>query len=412
MDLSEQMWQHTFEIKLPTDVIPMHVPNKTKDDAWGELVMSTLKHIKLMRTNATETLQNTIVEIKQLLPHFDVNNNERMTRSILPLGNIFKGLFGVASEDDINVLRNHMKEMATKTNKLQNAFMANTHLMNSYMTAVNKRLDNAMVGLSQTFNLTNQVAHSFDRKIYELENVWPYTARIIAQEAYSALSIHSCAEQLLIGVQKLMEHKIPIELIPLHTLKHALEEVSNSLKDQYPLYYIPAISSEYYYSHMPVSYGRLHDSIYITINIPITVNPSFYNVYQILTFPVPVNQSSSHTTQIQNVSPYIAIQQNENSYLELKEFQFSQCLDNKIIHCPFLLPRIQATTYICSSALFFKNKEQIKSLCDFSFIRHNIQSVIFEVEPGKLLITGINDIYMSCRDKITKSTGCKFCLIA
>ena len=35
MDLSEQMWQHTFEIKLP-DVIPMHVPNKTIDDAWGE----------------------------------------------------------------------------------------------------------------------------------------------------------------------------------------------------------------------------------------------------------------------------------------------------------------------------------------------------------------------------------------
>ena len=167
MDFSEQMWQHTFEIKLPTDVIPMHVPNKTKDDAWGELMMSTLKHIKLMRTNATDTLHNTIDEIKQLLPHFDVNNNERMTRSILPLGNIFKGLFGVASEDDINVLRNHMKEMAAKTNKLQNAFMANTHHMNSYMTAVNKRIDYAMVGLSQTFNLTNQLSHSFDRKIYE-----------------------------------------------------------------------------------------------------------------------------------------------------------------------------------------------------------------------------------------------------
>ena len=69
---------------------------------------------------------------------------------------------------------------------------------------------------------------------------------------------------------------------------------------------------------MPVSYGRVHDSIYITINYPITVNPSFYNVYQIVTFPVPVNQSSSHTTQIQNVSTYIALQENENSYLELK----------------------------------------------------------------------------------------------
>ena len=77
--------------------------------------------------------------------------------------------------------------------------------------------------------------------------------------------------------------------------------------------------------------------------------------------PVPVDQSSSHTTQIQNVSLYIALQENENSYLELKEFQFSQCLGNKIIHCPFLLPRIQATTYTCSCALFFINKEQIKS---------------------------------------------------
>ena len=57
--------------------------------------------------------------------------------------------------------------MAAKTNKLQNAFIANTHLMNSYMTAVNKRIDYAMVGLSQTFNLTNQLSHSFDRKIYE-----------------------------------------------------------------------------------------------------------------------------------------------------------------------------------------------------------------------------------------------------
>ena len=33
MDFSEQFWQHTFQIKLPAKVIPMHVPNQTKDDA-------------------------------------------------------------------------------------------------------------------------------------------------------------------------------------------------------------------------------------------------------------------------------------------------------------------------------------------------------------------------------------------
>ena len=150
-----------------------------------------------MRVKAAETLNDTILQLKQLLPHYDVNENERMSRSILPLGNIFKGLFGVASEDDIDVLRGHMKEMATKTNKLMQTFKSNAHLMNSYMTAMNKRVDTAMKGVSEAFNLTHTLAQSFNRKIYALENVWPYTARMISQEAYSALSIHSCADQLL-----------------------------------------------------------------------------------------------------------------------------------------------------------------------------------------------------------------------
>ena len=283
--------------------------------------------------------------------------------------------------------------------------------MNSYMTAMNKRVDTAMKGVSEAFNLTHTLAQSFNRKIYALENVWPYTARMISQEAYSALSIHSCADQLLVGVQRLMEHKLPIELIPLHTLKQALNEVSSQLKKSYPSYFVSPVNIEYYYSTMPISYGRVHDSIYISVNIPITSNPSLFNIYQVLTFPVPVNQSTSHTTQIQNMSPYIAIHENQCAYFELREVQFSHCLGNKMRHCPFLLPQTHVNTHTCTSAVFFKLKEQIKALCDFSYMRHNIQSDIFEIAPGKLLITKINKIYTSCKDEITNSLGCKFCII-
>ena len=317
VDSAEQYWQHTFEIKMPTGVVSEEVPHNLKDDdGWSTLVISTLNHVKEMRVKAAETLNDTILQLKQLLPHYDVNENERMSRSILPLGNIFKGLFGVASEDDIDVLRGHMKEMASKTNKLMQTFKSNTHLMNSYMTAMNKRVDTAMKGVSEAFNLTHTLAQSFNRKIYALENVWPYTARMISQEAYSVLSIHSCADQLLVGVQRLMEHKLPIELIPLHTLKQALNEVSSQLKKSYPSYFVSPVNIEYYYSTMPISYGRVHDSIYISVNIPITSNPSLFNIYQVLTFPVPVNQSTSHTTQIQNMSPYIAIHENQRAYFE------------------------------------------------------------------------------------------------
>ena len=410
IDSAEQYWKHSFEIKLPTGVISTDIPIKVVEDR-ADLIISTLKHVRIMRINATETLDNTISQIKQLLPNHNILDDKRMTRSILPLGNIFKGLFGVASESDIDVLRNHMKEMSTKTNKLMTAFKSNTQLMNSWMTAIDKRVNNAMDGLAQTYNLTTQLAQSLNKEMYVLDNVWSYTARLIAEEAFASINILSSADKILIGVQKLMEHKMPIELIPLDILHQALAEVSTQLKIHYRTYSVPKINSEYYYSQMPVSFGRVDDSIFITINIPITSTPSYYNIYQVLSFPIPVNQSSNHTTQIKGMSPYIAIATNDNSFIEIKEFQFSHCLGNRVKHCPFLLPRRQSNRHTCTSAIFFKNKQQIKTMCDFIFIRHNLQSDIVEIDSGKLLITDINDIWMSCDNKITKVPGCKFCLI-
>ena len=212
IDSAEQYWKHSFEIKLPTGVISTDIPIKVVEDR-ADLIISTFKHVRIMRINATETLYNTISQIKQLLPHHNILDDKRMTRSILPLGNIFKGLLGVASESNIDVLRNHMKEMSTKTNKLMTAFKSNTQSMNYWMTAIDKRVDNAMDGLAQTYNLTTQLAQSLNKEMYVLDNVWPYTARRIAEEAFASINILSSADKILIGVQKLMEHKMPMELI-------------------------------------------------------------------------------------------------------------------------------------------------------------------------------------------------------
>ena len=44
VDLAEQYWQHTFEIKMPTGVVSEEVPHNLKDDdGWSTLVISTLK---------------------------------------------------------------------------------------------------------------------------------------------------------------------------------------------------------------------------------------------------------------------------------------------------------------------------------------------------------------------------------
>ena len=411
MDICEQYWSHSFEVKLPVNIISAPVPTPPGDTVWDRLTRNTLMHVTRRRNNASQTLQDTIEQIKQLIPNYDTPNKVRSSRSLIPfVGTIFKGLFGVASENDLSVLKNHMAEMSSKTNKMMNAFKSNTHLFNSWMQTMNKRMDNTVEALAQTNNITSMLAQSLNDTLKAFD-FWPLTIRVISDETYNAMYIQMCAEQLLNGVQRLMTNKMPVELIPLNILKQAIGEVSAQVRKQYPMFSVSKINPEYYYTHMPVSYGRIHDSIFINIKIPITSYPVFYNIYQILTVSVPINESSHHSTEIQHLPSHIAVADNKRSYIEMQQFQISQCFGSFLKHCPILLARTQADTHTCASALFFKKNAKVKLLCDFMYTRHSNEQNMFEISPGKLFITNVHSIIISCKDKISKQPGCRFCLI-
>ena len=65
-----------------------------------------------MKENTITFAHKTLMEICNMVPESNLNFNKSKLRSLLPfVGTLAKGLFGVATMTDVNILANHINQL-------------------------------------------------------------------------------------------------------------------------------------------------------------------------------------------------------------------------------------------------------------------------------------------------------------
>ncbi|CAG2213162.1 unnamed protein product [Mytilus edulis] len=158
VDFATDYWTHVYEIPMYLDLQHTLVTKCPKlagyqCDSHNKMV----SQINYMRSYMNSQIQETRSLVDKLVPKLNKTLIGKSKRSLLPfVGNIFGGLFGLATEKQLRKLATHINSLTSENNKISSALKQYGGSLTSFVTQTENRLDNAMKAIKQ-----NHQAFSF-----------------------------------------------------------------------------------------------------------------------------------------------------------------------------------------------------------------------------------------------------------
>lgn len=423
VDNAAQYWQHTFQILLPQPILPEmnHKCVRGRSDTTCPTIQSVIQGLRNLRESSLMALQDFEQEVLQLIPETktpnldeNIDSKSRVSRdAFLPfVGSFLKGAFGTATSEDVMTLQDHMQAMITKTNQVVHAFQGQSGQLNSFMTTQDKRIENIMNSLEETNSFVHKVTTYYNASIHTLEDQVQTMFYLLAKEVQINENLKARIAELKLAIYTLLHNQLPSSLIPPPMLLETLKNISITVANEDPLFEISNWNIDYYYKTSNILLARFNYSLFVTLKVPLSSSNIPFDVYETLVFPVPLNHTTDHTTEIRNFPKYFAISPDQQYYSHIAPATFEHCYGQFRKHCPTRFAQTLLSDFSCASAMFLDQQEQIKQLCIFDFVQNGAQTSMRELEPGKVLLTNITEIILTCQGKIvSKSQGCMFCIL-
>ena len=409
-------WAHTIEMALPK---LDNRPQPTSPCVETKLqvpVCQLLQAARLQADNVRNTtflsLNDTIKKIEDTVPEMKVpTTNTRTKRSLLPfIGKLSSSLFGTATEQDVRLLANHIQQLAKRTVALSQTFQHDGQTQASFMTAVDKRITNAVRGMKVNHDAIVDIGKHLWYTDHQLVLQARITGHLANLVQTSNLLLYR-AEEMLQGVTLLTQGKLSPLLISPKLIAHFILKIQKKLALSHPNFHVINTNPEFYYKTHLFVYARNGNKIYITMKFPLSTLESHLDVYKVITVPVPVNRSSSHATQLLTLPNIFAISKTKQHYTVLSDNELLLCQGHIRKMCPSQLAMTPITNPSCVSALFLKQKDMIMQNCDFRFRLNALKTALVQISPGKILITNSSDFRLVCRKDSKLHKGCQFCII-
>lgn len=131
----------------------------------------------------------------------------------------------------------------------------------------------------------------------------------------------------------------------------------------------------YYKAQNLIAYSRTELKLILTLSIPLYQDSGRYTLYNIYSFPIPFtmgttqDDSKGQYTQIVDLPPFIAVDKNTESYIELTQAQFLSCVGGvkEILSCGNgvgVPKRKNLIEMSCAFSLFIDEVKPIKKFCN------------------------------------------------
>ncbi|KAK3099326.1 hypothetical protein FSP39_002667 [Pinctada imbricata] len=412
--LSREYWRHTFHVPIPKKFKLSAIPEcKGRSDC--NMIKLLALQIHALHQEVLGELHETIKSVRSLVPQSKLFGKSRQGRALLPfIGTLSRGLFGLATMDDINVMAGHINAIAASTNKLSAALVQHGKHLSSFMTLTDKRFDNIKKGLKLNSDKINKVTNLFSNKFLQFEHTVINMSDVLIQQVNKANILRSRLNKFENSIQSLVSGKITPHLISRSTLLSIIQQITKTLRKSYSQFQLTHTDPSYYFSHGKFVYARNFSSIYLTVKFPLTAHKRPLTLYKVISLPVPLKENSSsamHATQLLSLPDYFAITKHHDHFVPIAATDLVNCVHDTEILCDMNLPLTPITIPDCTMALFSNNRDQIKKYCDFRYVPNLVKSNIIELSPTSVLVYNIKNLVLNCPSEQKVIPGCHFCVI-
>ena len=407
LDNSQQSWLHTIEIRLP-NVSAIHTDHAVclnYESAACEVLEPGLRQLAAMNDASESQATQVLSAIKDLLQETDLAGEGQTRRSLLPfVSDVLAGLFGTARSSDVERLTGFVRRLSGATRSLKDAFIADHDAMNSFVQNTDKKVNAVLRQVLINKARLQSLAASNDGTIKHFTHLMANLIRLTAEQLDYTINLRVRLEELFIGFQALLTGKLTASLVPMSIVQSSLDNVADELQKNFPLFHIVHKNVPYYYDQ-PVTFIRVQDSVFVTLNIPVSSSTSLFHVYNVISFPLTINNDSIQTTQVSNVPPGVAVDPINNYFIELSHSQLSLCHGPH--RCVIHTPHRRLDNPTCIAALFFDQQKAIHEMCQFTLKAGQAAPLVVELGYNKVLLSNIQDIVFTCsQGKISKAKAC------
>lgn len=453
VSLRDDSYDLTFSVPLPElhtydlSMFPCHrlIEPDPDEDSGNETYTPYLDQCKALQDllekvyadsdAAIENLNKTVQEIKLIIPEYG-EDTDRDKRKVL--GFISEGLemlIGSPSHRSWKKLRNHVSWLHANQDNLQDSIGQIGATLESFMKLNDHKYHKLVTNLMQN---NQEISRQFSALAYAIKkDFFKFISNQALFKAYQVklsrtflitfdhfrfnLEIFNTMQQMhadwIVGINTLLKHYLPANLISPSQLLRALNHISEILlKDDSDLK-LSDMTLSSYYDLQTVSCVHDNVNLYIHLSVPLVPKNGgeLFRMYQTMIFPLPITHtklSNLSSTEIQNLSPFYGVSIDNRYSIQLSTETWTNCKGNTIISCSGSMILHYISNQSCLDSLYFNHHDAIIQSCVFKFRNLPTFPALISFDSFVIAISQTQPLLLSCPDKLVQKVICSsICLI-
>ncbi len=375
--------------------------------------MIELNQLTSLRSTTMKLMQ-TYTEVTQLL---SLKNNPIDKRALIPLGGLFKSVFGVAKADDVTQLQQQIQTLHDNAQIIDKNHKSLYTFLKDVTNTTISRLDNLMLhvkhhdeSLLASMNNIELVTEKInDLYSFASPKELDYLFEILAvlqrlqQKAEHMLTFHTLLQEFINGFQQLTSGHLPHRFISHNSLNKGLATLHTKLK---PFGLRPLLHNayrKYFYTTRSTFGSILHGTLFLHIKVPILRHHTqIFDMYELTAVNLPI-----HGPDGENQAAYMKLKINNDYILISRDMEYYGFASHEdIMSC-------EQQAYVCMKPTItyprstahceyniFTNKEDISS-CNFNtFIDQEPLPTATKIGDTEYLLNNFDSpITIACRDR-------------
>lgn len=457
-----RLWRHTFIIDIPLEIIghkhhdllgndsaaaghdwyvdcihkvdksvnTRHInPNITRGTGWNysneysDACLSLKEELEIAVRQVREKhthLRDLTEKIESLLPSeipssWKTRGTEtRNARSLIPLiGKAASSLFGVATEEQLDVVANHVDEVLKMSRDQNKIFGKLSDDLTSYSKVVGKRIDGLVSALQTSTLASHKIMANYQGRL----NIRETAAKLEERKdvlLWEMSKVETHLEQFRQGLQLLNMGYLPSEIITPAMMTSAIASIGSELSpgEESFIHFNPAR----YYRKASFIHARIGNQLTVMVEFPLTRYQGKFSSYEVILNDMIIPENQDSVMRLKTDVKGILLGQVGRGgfqgirYVELSNWDVIDLRRNAGHGNQHRMLRIDGHRN-CLVSIFRDDINKIKENCQYIILPGKLVPSVLWLHKSSFLVTAVDEYRLIVGNWTMRKRGCKQCLV-
>ena len=389
-------------------------------DKIGSEISASVKIIREHHDILTELVKEITIMLPREVPDtwFNQSTETQSTKTkrswtddgLIPIiGKAASGLFGLATNEQLNIVAKHMTEVIQMTKDHTKMFEQATEDLSSFSKAVSKRMDGIVKGIREQALNTHEVLSDYRGAL----DVTKTKMELIAKTKKLCWELEKTRQHLQkfkSSLQLLNIGVLPSDLITPAMIQETINEIKKRIVSEN--YHIVLQNPLDYYKQVNFLHATGSDHLMITVDFPLSRYRERFRVYEVVLsdMTVPQNKDAVMRLKTEAKGLMFEVQRNDGLYAELSEIEVWE-MKKDIFHHKERRVIGKDWGKSCLMSIYRSQDARVRKFCTYQIIPGKLEPSITWLTNDDFLVTAINEYSVVIDQEIRNEKGCQQCIL-